>query len=436
MIMSSSPVRSEQNSLLQWEQLPDMPLGVFDAAISRRGDAVVITGGMMQTATAGDLVQVFDLNTLEWSTPIRLGVGRCMHAQITLPDGRILLAGGYTGQLPGRLQPIDDCVLIDLDAGRVETIAPLPSPTAMPTAHLLPDGRVMVIGGNTASIFNPRVNDWDQFIQLRQSRKGHASTLLADGRVFVAGGMHCKTFEIIDPNTDGVASKNKGVSRMLRARLPMPVDDLELVLLPDQRVWIIGGQSCQNGDTTDRSWLVDLSDPEFSQLQEGPRLGIAGGMADHCVAEIGSWIVVAGGESQQKRQDTELNLARLLDARTLSVWALPPLGQPHDDAVSIATPQGLIIFGGYQVKSMTFPRVQIGAKISKKQLALPGVRVPFAGATVERLTLPNVGDPQGERRPRDHQQQAGAARHPFHHDALKPDIDAVNPWSSASIRPD
>ena len=61
---------------------------------------------------------------------------------------------------------------------------------------LLPDGRVMVAGGfgegaNLASteIYDPHSDTWSAASDMTQSRRFHTATLLADGRVLVAGGM-------------------------------------------------------------------------------------------------------------------------------------------------------------------------------------------------------------------------------------------------------
>jgi hypothetical protein len=66
------------------------------------------------------------------------------------------------------------------------------------TATLLPDGRVLAIGagGNAtaspaeASIeaYDPVAGTWQALISMRPPRRGHTATLLPDGRVLIAGG--------------------------------------------------------------------------------------------------------------------------------------------------------------------------------------------------------------------------------------------------------
>ena len=73
------------------------------------------------------------------------------------------------------------------------------------TATLLPDGRVLVVGGAgpegeaaEAELWDPRTDASRRRERWRTARMGHAATLLLDGRVIVAGG--------VDPSAgDGIA---------------------------------------------------------------------------------------------------------------------------------------------------------------------------------------------------------------------------------------
>ena len=395
-------VQPPQQQPLQWQRLADMPLGVFDAGLSVSGDRIVITGGITQAGAASKLVQVFDLKTHQWEQPLEMPQGLSMHGQVTLADGRVLVVGGCTGQLPRALKMVADAYLIDLTTGEVQTLKPLWAPIRYPSAHLLPDGRAMIVGGGVARLFDPHTHKWCGAIKLRQRRRGHSALMLPDGRVIVAGGMNTNSIEVIDPNTEG-----GGISRMLRARLPFPLDDLKMTQLADGRLWIVGGQSSLNGNTTDQSWVLDISDPQVSRIEEGPRLGIAGGVADHCLVTVGPWAVVAGGEAQQTKHDIELVSARLLDRRSLAVWSLPLLNQAHDDSVAIAHGRQVIIFGGYLTKEMSFPKLpgmsRLGKNSNKSKLSktktsdknAPTISVPFASAAVEMLTLPVQIDAPG-----------------------------------------
>ena len=63
------------------------------------------------------------------------------------------------------------------------------------TATLLPDGRVLVVGGESghdplasAELYDPATGTWSDTGSLRTARDSHTATLLPNGMVLVAGG--------------------------------------------------------------------------------------------------------------------------------------------------------------------------------------------------------------------------------------------------------
>ncbi|TMK99390.1 MAG: hypothetical protein E6G40_06685, partial [Actinobacteria bacterium] len=78
------------------------------------------------------------------------------------------------------------------------------------TATLLPDGRVLVAGGEnpnntslaSAEIYDPVTNSWSSAANMNQARRNHSATLLPNGKVLVAGGLDSfdlSTVELYDP---------------------------------------------------------------------------------------------------------------------------------------------------------------------------------------------------------------------------------------------
>lgn len=326
----------------EWQRLADMPTGVFKAAASVVGRRAVVTGGVTQFGGANRLVQVLDMAVGVWTVPLKLAVGRFDHAQVTLADGRVLVVGGHGGRVPNAMTPLAGGHIIDLEAGTITAVPDLPQAAPYATAHLLSDGQVVVISGSHAAVFDPATNQWIKFIELHSRRRAHASVLLTGDRVLVAGGAGCDGLELVD-----VAA---GVSRAFAARLPRPLDDLRMVVLPNERVLVLGGQDTGSGDTTAQTWVVDVRHPARVQLAPGPALGIPGGVADHCVVQLGRWVLIVGGETQRDGEDTELDTALLLDVKTLQVQPLPSLAAAHDDAVMVPFGRGVIVLGGYHVQ--------------------------------------------------------------------------------------
>jgi hypothetical protein len=80
------------------------------------------------------------------------------------------------------------------------------------SATLLADGRVLVAGGGrgdsplrTAEIYDPFTGQWTPTANLLDARTFHTATLLPDGRVLVVGGINpngsMASAELYDPAT-------------------------------------------------------------------------------------------------------------------------------------------------------------------------------------------------------------------------------------------
>src|SRR6185503_119156 len=69
------------------------------------------------------------------------------------------------------------------------------------TATLLPDGRVLVTGGDTASaeLYDPASGTWAATGDMITVHSAHTATLLLDGRVLVAGSGGTTIAELYDP---------------------------------------------------------------------------------------------------------------------------------------------------------------------------------------------------------------------------------------------
>ena len=57
------------------------------------------------------------------------------------------------------------------------------------TATLMADGKVLIAGGGSAALYDPNKGTWRATGQMIEDRSYHTATLLPDGRVLVAGGI-------------------------------------------------------------------------------------------------------------------------------------------------------------------------------------------------------------------------------------------------------
>jgi hypothetical protein len=91
------------------------------------------------------------------------------------------------------------------------------TPRVEHTATLLPDGKVLIAGGQTqiccipptvfssAELYDPTTGSFTPTGEMTTARSGHSATLLPDGKVLIAGGFHSRasltSAELYDPAT-------------------------------------------------------------------------------------------------------------------------------------------------------------------------------------------------------------------------------------------
>lgn len=140
-----------------------------------------------------------------WTEVAPPSTARANHTATSLADGRVLFAGGISdfGTNRGNLTALTLTEVYD-PAGDSWSAAPDMAVRRFGhTATLLGDGKVLVAGGlqhvfaptPSAELFDPgagqpeaTIGDWTPVGNMEDPRAGHSATLLADGKVLVAGG--------------------------------------------------------------------------------------------------------------------------------------------------------------------------------------------------------------------------------------------------------
>jgi Kelch motif len=123
-----------------------------------------------------------------------------------LPDGRVLAVGGQGSKAE----------LFSPATGAWRAAVSMNRPRAYATATLLPGGKVLVAGGfdgtaylASAELYDPATNRWTLTGTMTVARLQHSATLLAGGKVLIAGGKvpgsyytnPTATAELYDPAT-------------------------------------------------------------------------------------------------------------------------------------------------------------------------------------------------------------------------------------------
>src|SRR5437773_1082632 len=139
----------------------------------------------------------------EWEYTGSLKTARFHHTATLLPDGRVLVVGGEHEH-----DPLASAELYDPATGTWSATGSLNTARYDHTATLLRNGMVLVAGGNpdeldSAELYDPATGTWSVTDSLNDGRADHVETLLPNGMVLVAGGTNFEidTAELYDPAT-------------------------------------------------------------------------------------------------------------------------------------------------------------------------------------------------------------------------------------------
>jgi N-acetylneuraminic acid mutarotase len=188
----------------------------FATALLNDGKVLAI-GGMYQngaTYTSLATVEIFDPITETWSYTGSLNVAREGAVAVVLPNGKVLVTGGMM-RAPGTTY-LSSAEIYDPATGLFTYVNSMPQARGSATGALMADGRVFIAGGyngtnghmKSAVIYNPSLNTWTTVTSQMNSvhSEGGAVTLLMnDGRMIVAGGWNPSngvwTIDVYNPTT-------------------------------------------------------------------------------------------------------------------------------------------------------------------------------------------------------------------------------------------
>ncbi len=210
---------------------------------------VLVAGGVLvaaQAQVALSTAELFDPSNGSWAATGALSSARFNHTATLLPNGRVLVVGGQTAQ--GML---DSAELYDPVTGAWTKTATPGVARFSHTATLLRTGQVLVAGGNgsnfqpirSTQLYDPAngaTGSWATIQDLPQARAHHSATLLPDGTVFAFGGKTLDT-QLLN-NAVLYAPATGWVTRNFDNNAPSYRWAHAATLLPNNRVLISGGQ--------------------------------------------------------------------------------------------------------------------------------------------------------------------------------------------------
>ncbi len=217
---------------------------------------VLIAGGYPSSSNAVSLpdAELYDPSTGRFTaTAGHLLTARYHHTATLLPDGQVLIAGGTnfvqwlgadggsTGVTGSSLATAE---LYDPGTGLFTATGRLLGPRNQATANLLPDGRVLLAGGESynpgqyvpaAELYDPATGHFTATGSLLTPREFHTSTLLPNGKVLIVAGQsstYAAHAELYDPATGIFTASGPGALRRLHTA----------TLLGNGKVLVAGGE--------------------------------------------------------------------------------------------------------------------------------------------------------------------------------------------------
>jgi hypothetical protein len=192
-------------------------------------------GVRLDVVSDGPLPYVIDPAWSDATVPLKL---RRSHTATLLPSGKLLVAGGSTGD-----QIEASAELYDPTTGTSRFITPLATRRAHHSATLLSDGRVLIAGGRDASgplasteLYDPETEAFEPGPPMSEVRSYHAAVLLDDDRVLIVGATSA---ELFDPSSDSFAPAGA---------LPQPFSfEVAGAKLVDGRVLLLGSNQAGDG---------------------------------------------------------------------------------------------------------------------------------------------------------------------------------------------
>lgn len=341
-LLTLSPYLAPARAAAQARQLQPGPAMLFPraahTATTLADGRVLIAGGC--TADSCDLTadgattEIFDPARNVFVAGPTLSTPRVSHSSLLLPDDRVLLVGGWTPDGPTTSTELFDPA--------TDTITPGPAmatPRADAVLALLMDGRVLIAGGYdgkaplaSTEIYDPERNTIAPAGDMTTPRTSHAGVTLNDGRVLLAGGSDrddhvIASAEIYDPDTGTFAPTGE----MAIARYKFGV-----VRLGNGHVLVVAGTDERDAGGALAS--TELYDPASGGFRPGPTLRHARyKIAGSLVVVPDDGVLITGGADA-------VELLSLSDSEELA----PALGAALSfPTASLVADGRVLIAGGY-----------------------------------------------------------------------------------------
>ncbi|OJF14165.1 discoidin domain-containing protein [Couchioplanes caeruleus] len=293
-----------------------------------------------------------------WSAPVGFPLVPAAAAQ--LPDGKILTWSAYARDTfsGGRGRTVT--ATYDPATGEVtqRTVTETGHDMFCPGISVLPNGRIVVTGGNDSartSIYDPGTDAWTTGPAMTTARGYQSSTTLSDGRIFTIGGSWSggvggtdgtprKAGEVYSTATGWTALPGARVEPMLTADAN-PNGDYR----KDNHAWLFGwsgGTVLQAGPSRAMNWYTTAG--TGGTTPAGNRADDVDAMNGNAVMYDAGKILTVGGATSYENVDASTSAYALsISGTTVTARRTGSLTHARSFANSVVLPDGkVVVFGG------------------------------------------------------------------------------------------
>jgi hypothetical protein len=307
-----------------------------------------------------------------------LTVARYDHTATLLPNGKVLIAGGYgaNGVANGTAE------LYDPATGLCTLTGTMINARERHTATLLPNGKVLVTGGaqgfsllTSSELYDPSSGTWTATGPLNVARFEHTATLLPGGKVLVAGGGSYNAIasaELYDPATgQWTSTPSMTTARLMHAA----------TLLTNGLVLVTGGEQGGIGSVINLA-SAELYDPVSNIWRSTgtmliPHAAHTATMLPSGPAGLAGTVLVAGGISG----NNDVAACEIYSPATESWSSVRGMNYPRDGQTATVLPSGEVLVTGGETTTVITNTTEVFA---------PGTR-PASWDKTASMDTPRMG---------------------------------------------
>jgi len=304
---------------------------------------VLIAGGYDEGIDALASAEIYDPATGTFFAPgegNELVDARFLHTATLLGNGKVLIAGGFG--TPGT-SAVSSAVLYDYATGNFVPTASMVSSRSGATATLLPNGKVLIAGGlttpsailATAELYDPLTNSFSLTGSMSDARNRHKAVLLASGKVVVVSGDGSLTIteglasaEMYDPATGTFSTASM---------MATPRWNPSATLLADGRILVAGGLAPGMGQAVSSAELFHSTDPPFVDAGFASTGTMTLARANHTATPLPNGKILIAGPG---------SVAELYNPVSATFSATGSLYIPRSSFTATRLPTGKILIAG------------------------------------------------------------------------------------------